>query len=103
MPPFAKELPFLRRPRSGVAQAAVDQTLEEIDFEDVALIDSGSEDVGRIDLVLVNPDDQSKWCAVEVQAVYFSGAKMSSDYDEIKAYSGNGIPHARKSAPARFP
>lgn len=96
-PLFAKELPFLKRPRSIGAQTAVDETLQDFEFEETALTDSGSEDVGRIDLVLVNPEDQSKWCAVEVQAVYFSGAKMSSDYEEIKVYSGNGIPMPGKA------
>lgn len=91
-PLFAKELPFLKRPRSPVAQAAVEETLEEAELEELGLVDSGTEDVGRIDLVLVNPSNREKWCAVEVQAVYFSGASMASDYKEIEVYTGNGIP-----------
>jgi hypothetical protein len=91
-PLFAKELPFLKRPKSALAEAAVEETLEDAELEDSGLLDSGSEDVGRIDLVLVNPNDRDKWCAVEVQAVYFSGAEMASDYPDILAYSGNGVP-----------
>jgi len=34
--------------------------------------------VGRIDTVLMNPRDAENWCALEIQAVYFSGRKMSS-------------------------
>jgi hypothetical protein len=95
-PLFAKELPFLRRPRSLIAQAAVEETLEDAEGEDAGLLDTGSEDVGRIDLVLVNPEDQDKWCAVEIQAVYFSGAEMAADYPDILAYSGNGVPTPAK-------
>lgn len=97
-PLFAKELPFLRRPRSPVAQVAVDETLQDTDDQvDPALVDPGTEDVGRIDLVLINPADPSIWCAVEVQAVYFSGANMASDYSAIKTYVGNGVPVPSKA------
>lgn len=36
------------------------------------------EAVGRIDTILVDPADPSRWCAMEIQAVYFSGPKMGS-------------------------
>lgn len=96
-PWFAKELPFLRRPRSPKTNQAVDETLAELEAQELALVDAGSEDVGRIDLVLVNPEDTDKWCAVEFQAVYFSGAEMGVDYAAIKAYMGNGIPMPAKA------
>lgn len=98
-PLFAKELPFLRRPQSSTATASVEETLAELDEETdgTALTEAGSEDVGRIDLVLVNPDDAERWCAVEVQAVYFSGGKMSADYDVIKLHTGNGMPMPGKA------
>ena len=91
-PAFAKELPFLKRPLSGKADQAIDETLADQDSQELALVDAGAEDVGRIDLVLVNPDDPANWCAVEFQAVYFSGAEMGVDYTAIKAFTGNGIP-----------
>ena len=95
-PAFAKELPFLKRPISGKTDQAIDETLADQDSQELALVDAGAEDVGRIDLVLVNPDDPSVWCAVEFQAVYFSGAEMGVDYAAIKAHDGNGIPMPAK-------
>ena len=53
----------------------------------------GRDDVGRIDHVLVHPDaDVLTWCALEIQAVYFSGPAMNSDFRAIAANSGDGIP-----------
>lgn len=74
---IAKEIPFLMRP-GNVAD----------DGEDNA-----SEDVGRIDMVMVNVSDgRLDWCAVELQAVYFSGGAMSKDYPIIRNHSGNTVP-----------
>jgi len=73
---IAKEIPFLKR-RAGFAN----------DDNNI------SEDVGRIDMVMVNVDgEQLDWCAVELQAVYFSGGAMSKDYPIIRKHSGNDIP-----------
>lgn len=50
------------------------------------------EDVGRIDMILVAdnlPDGTDlKWCAVEVQAVYFSGKEMSIEFKDIEQRQG---------------
>lgn len=50
------------------------------------------EDVGRIDMILVKsngPDGSPMdWVAVEVQAVYFSGKKMSIEFDHLKLTQG---------------
>lgn len=44
----------------------------------------GREDVGRIDRVLVHPTGEPmSWCALEMQAVYFSGEAMSKEYAAI--------------------
>jgi hypothetical protein len=52
-----------------------------------------SEDVGNIDNVLVHPDtDVLRWCALEIQAVYFSGSKMGHLFDHIRRYEGPEIP-----------
>lgn len=95
-PLFAKELPFLRKPKSRDASEAVTETEEEEDETEIIPsdgVDAGREDVGRIDLVFVHPDDPSNWCAVELQAVYFSGASMSKDNDNIRnADNPNGVP-----------
>lgn len=92
-PLFAKEIAFLKRPKSRAAGQAVAETeAEQLFSPDEGVKDAGKEDVGRIDLVFVDPDDTDNWCAVEMQAVYFSGGAMSEDMKAIKAYNGNGIP-----------
>lgn len=49
--------------------------------------------VGKIDMVLVHPDTATlRWCALEIQAVYFSGASMSKDFNVMKKWQGDGIP-----------
>ncbi|WP_244475380.1 NotI family restriction endonuclease [Rhizobium sp. Leaf311] len=87
-PLVAKEIAFLQR-----------VTAAPVVGEDAVLVDevageqTDNEDVGKIDLVFVHPDRAPMdWCAVEMQAVYFSGGSMARDYDAIKRYLGNGIP-----------
>ncbi len=49
--------------------------------------------VGKIDMVLVHPDTAKlHWCALEIQAVYFSGASMTKDFQAMKKWQGGGIP-----------
>ncbi len=93
-PSLAKEIAFLRRPNSPEAAAAVAAADEDADDEDIgeAGQEPGSEDVGRIDLVFVDPKDASNWCAVEMQAVYFSGGSMAKDIKVIQAHKGNDLP-----------
>lgn len=96
-PVIAKEIPFLRRPKDPVAAQSVAAADEE-DHEDEEIEEDGEdtakEDVGRIDLVFAHPENPKNWCAVEMQAVYFSGAKMADDNAEIKALgeNANGVP-----------
>lgn len=40
--------------------------------------EEGGDAVGRIDTILVDPADPSRWCAMEIQAVYFSGPAMGT-------------------------
>jgi Restriction endonuclease NotI len=83
-PLIVKEVPFLKRS----AQLAV-----EIDGQSATSLSAKFDDVGRIDLVLVHPTARPlEWCAVELQAVYFSGTKMVKDFEEIRNFSGNGHP-----------
>lgn len=100
-PLFAKEIAFLKRPKAGIAgeaeaaaKAEEEETeqAEEDTGQDAAAVESGREDVGRIDLVFVHPDDSEKWCAVEMQAVYFSGGKMADDLTVIRKHTGNTVP-----------
>lgn len=73
----AKEIPFLIRPTAATNENSV----------------CDAEDVGRIDMVLVHPDtDMLNWCAVELQAVYFSGGAMSKDFDVIRKHVGSAVP-----------
>ena len=50
------------------------------------------EDVGRIDMILLNSRTAARaapdWVAVEVQAVYFSGRKMSIDFKHLERTKG---------------
>lgn len=49
--------------------------------------------VGTIDHVLVVPDREPlHWCALEMQAVYFSGASMSKEFEQLKVCQQTGIP-----------
>ena len=49
--------------------------------------------VGKIDQVLVNPDQSVfSWCALEVQAVSFSGASMIPDLLQARNWNGPGLP-----------
>lgn len=51
------------------------------------------DEVGRIDKVLVDVRGRElKWCALEMQAVYFSGQKMESDFALMREWRGPGLP-----------
>jgi hypothetical protein len=56
--------------------------------------EEGEEDaVGKIDEVLVNADDGTmRWCALEFQAVYFSGMSMENDFKVMREWAGPGVP-----------
>lgn len=71
----------------------------------------GREDVGRIDHVLVHPNtDVLSWCAVEMQAVYFSGDSMQKEFralststdDALPFPAGRRRPDFRSSGPKRL-
>lgn len=66
--------------------------------------------VGKIDMVLVNCQDPTQWCAVELQAVYFSGAGMSEEFEHYARTSADTVlfptkvrrPDFRSSGPKRL-
>lgn len=65
----------------------------EVKFlESSKTLDSGPGHVGRIDMIVVKsnvtPDAPMTWCAVEIQAVYFSGKKMQIEFDKIIELDG---------------
>lgn len=75
---------------------------------------SGGDDVGRIDMVLVKNNTLTgapmEWCALEVQAVYFSGDTMRREFaafadstaDCMIFPAGRRRPDYRSSAPKRL-
>lgn len=87
-PAIVPEVRFLRRPANPVNPSDdLTATTEE----------AKSEDVGNIDIVLVNTESSElHWCALEIQAVYFSGEKMSDLFAHIAIFEGVGIPFPDK-------
>lgn len=74
-PRLVKEVGFLERPRGLTADS------------------ERGENVGRIDMVLVHPHQESlSWCALEMQAVYFSGDAMKNDFNHIAGHDSEEIP-----------
>ena len=54
---------------------------------------SGPKFVGRIDKVLVHPTRQPvHWCALEIQAVYFSGRTMTREFEMLRRVSSERLP-----------
>jgi hypothetical protein len=87
----------------------------EVGFlESTGNLDSApGEDVGRIDMILVADnqprDGATRWCAVEVQAVYFSGREMAIEFRDIEDQQGKAAmpvearrPDYRSSGPKRL-
>ena len=72
--------------------------------------DDVKESVGRIDTILVDPDNSKKWCALELQAVYFSGKGMPSHLEQYTNPEITGLvfadenrrPDFRSSGPKRL-
>jgi hypothetical protein len=101
-----KETPFLRKitdvPRpDGIAQEMKAEAKEQ------------EKKAGRIDWILVNPAtvtaSELEWCAVETQALYFSGTKMRPEFDAyaqapgpVLFPSGKRRPDYRSSGPKRL-
>jgi hypothetical protein len=67
--------------------------IKEIGFLEKTWMDE-KDDVGRIDMVLVSSTTGNtfSWCALEIQAVYFSGDSMNKEYNSIIKYKGETIP-----------
>jgi hypothetical protein len=55
--------------------------------------EADQEAVGKIDEVLVNAEGGGlRWCALEIQAVYFSGSSMENDFKVMRNWTGPGVP-----------
>lgn len=101
-PIVVKETPFLRKVSD--TQRALDTDAEP---------DEDSKKAGRIDWILVNPatitSGELEWCAVETQALYFSGDKMHHEFEAYAAAPspvlfpvGKRRPDYRSSGPKRL-
>lgn len=87
-PFIVPEVRFLRRPMDAVIPD---------DNQAGPSKDAKSEDVGNIDIVLVNTQRaELDWCALEIQAVYFSGEKMNLLFSHIGYFDGTGVPFPDK-------
>jgi chaperonin cofactor prefoldin len=96
---LVEEVPFLERDRHpnyyNVWRAA-----------DADMQENGDDEVGRIDGILVSATVDSEeidhdlnllidvhdWCGLEIQSVYFSGSKMSLEYEPFKKVSAPEVP-----------
>jgi len=77
-------------------------------------VDADEELVGRIDMILLDPKSLQSgplsWCAIELQAVYFSGPNMAQELARIHQCQSGTIPFPsrirrpdyRSSAPKRL-
>jgi hypothetical protein len=83
-PTVVKETPFLRK-------------ISESESEDDASAESKEKKAGRIDWLIVNPSSMEsselEWCAIETQALYFSGKKMGHEFEA----------YAKAPSPVLFP
>ncbi len=69
------------------------QIVKEVGFLESPGGQGEGDEVSQIDRVLVTPGTQPlAWCALEVQAVYFSGAAMTKEWPGIAGHVGPGIP-----------
>lgn len=100
-PTVIKETPFLRKVSDFVETG--------INIED----EGEGKKAGRIDWILVNPAtmdaSELEWCAVETQALYFSGDKMRPEFDAYASSPtsvlfpvGRRRPDYRSSGPKRL-
>lgn len=98
--PFLRKIADVQRPIEIAEDMATEAKEEE-------------KQAGRIDWILVNPETISagelEWCAVETQALYFSGKRMRIEFDayahapsEVLFPSGKRRPDYRSSGPKRL-
>lgn len=86
-PLVATQVDFLRYPENRAASSGSGDHEGSVD-------DAVERAVGRIDCVLVAPPDGDRlhWCALEVQAVYFSGKSMTEDFRSIAEWTDSDLP-----------
>jgi hypothetical protein len=76
--------------------SAEPRVVGEVGFLESERMDEGAgegDDVGRIDHVLVHPAAHPmRWCALEIQAVYFSGTSMGAEFQMLRDHEGDSLP-----------
>lgn len=92
--------------------------VKEVGFLEAPVVvaeEVGDEEVvGRIDMILLDPGSLPQgslsWCAVELQAVYFSGPNMAQELSHVRQHPSDTVPFParirrpdyRSSAPKRL-
>lgn len=71
--------------------------INQVPFLDPPTLEDGSKlsdrEVGKIDNILLRPDsDPLDWCALEIQAVYFSGRAMENEFKLLREHAGDALP-----------
>jgi len=105
-PTIVKETPFLRKVSDLNPPTEV-----QLDTDGEA--DEEGKKAGRIDWIIVNPKSMTtqelQWCAVETQAIYFSGGRMRDDFEAYAARPSEVLyplnhrrPDYRSSGPKRL-
>lgn len=90
------------RALSWIAQTligtATPEVIKEVPFlKSASSSDENPDAVGQVDMVLVNRSGPSlAWCCVEMQAVYFSGPGMESEFAALGNWQEEGIPFPQK-------
>jgi Restriction endonuclease NotI len=80
----------------GTSQPIVVSQLPFLMGEIQAEEEADQDAVGKIDEVLVHREgDTIRWCALEFQAVYFSGKSMENDFTVMRTWTGPGVPFPR--------
>ncbi|MCI0603731.1 hypothetical protein L0156_12050 [bacterium] len=90
VPKVVKEIRFLRAlPTIGQKGAEVSEVGEPLTEELEKEEPEKEKDIGRIDMILVHPalKQPLQWCAVEIQAVYFSGKAFRREFPAIAAHT----------------
>jgi hypothetical protein len=68
------------------------ETMSELSTTEGSAQEDG-DDVGRIDSILMHPNlENFAWCALELQAVYFSGPGMTSEFKQAETFTGEEVP-----------
>lgn len=89
---FEEEVEIFRWVGEVVLGTSTPEIATEIGF---LKAEGGNTHVGRIDMVLASQEGCAAaldWCALEIQAVYFSGRSMSEEFRSITNYEGESLP-----------